>query len=157
LAEIADDPTTEWAKSYGYPSDCLFFRRILSGIRTDNRQSQVPYIIVQGAAGKEIYTDCDEAVGEYTVLVTDTLQYPPDFVNALSLRIAWMIAPRLTKGDPFRLQQRTFQLYTQAIAMASGQAFNEEQRDQPPFSEFSRERDGAQIPPGTRQSFLESI
>ena len=32
---ITANPNDEWAYSYRYPSDCLFFRRILSGNRND--------------------------------------------------------------------------------------------------------------------------
>jgi hypothetical protein len=156
-AKIADDPTTEWAVSYGYPSDALFLRRILSGRRMDTRQSAQSYVVVRGTAGQEIHTDCEEAVLQYTVRETDPNRYPPDFTMAFSYRIAWLIAPVLTKGDPFRLQDRVFSLYRREIAMASAAAFNEEQRDEQPFSEFSRERDGFQFPGGTRQSFNDFV
>src|SRR5665648_440114 len=37
LSLIEEDPNSEWAYSYRYPTDCLNFRRILSGTRTDTR------------------------------------------------------------------------------------------------------------------------
>lgn len=32
LALVETNPTDEWAYSYRYPTDCLFFRRVLNGI-----------------------------------------------------------------------------------------------------------------------------
>jgi len=141
LALVEADPNDEWAYSYRYPSDCLFFRRILSGVRNDTQDSRTPYKIEGDASGRLIFTDAEDAIAEYTEGVTDTTRFPPDFVMALSLRLAMFISPRLTAGDPFGLGKRTYELYRIEIAKVDATAFNEEQADITPDSEFIRERE----------------
>lgn len=140
LALVADNPTTEWAKSYRYPSDCLLLRRLLSGARTDTRQSRVPYRVSGDAQGKLILTDISDAVLEYTVRVTNTETLSPDFTNAIAALLAFYIAPRLTGGDPFKLGQRAYEIWRLAIANAAAMSVNEEQPDEEPDSEFVRTR-----------------
>lgn len=140
LGLVKENPTSEWSFSYQYPSDCLHFRKILSGTRNDNRQSRVPYRIVYGASGQEIYTDCEDAEAEYTVDVKDTGRFPQDFVMALSFRIAFLVAPRLTAGDPFKLGDRARTLYDVEVSRAKATAANEEQEEEDPDSEFIRAR-----------------
>jgi hypothetical protein len=141
LAPVADNPTTEWGKSYRYPSDCVFFRRILSGLRNDTRQSRVPYKVTQDAAGLLIFTDLADAVAEFTIRETDPSKYPSDFTMAFSMRLAALIAPRLTGGDPFKVGERAMRLYQIEIERARATAFNEQQNEEPPESEFIRARD----------------
>lgn len=141
LALIETDPNDEWNYSYRYPSDCLRLRRVLSGIRNDNRQTRVPYKIAQDAAGQLIYTDTENAEVEYTIRETDPSRYPSDFVMAFSLRLASYIAPRLTKGDPFKLGDRALQLHQYEVQKAMASAHVEEQQEELPDSEFIRERE----------------
>lgn len=140
LGLVTQNPTSEWGFSYQYPSDCLHFRRILSLRRNDTRQSRVPYRIVYGQAGNELYTDMQNAESEYTVNVEDPTRFPPDFAMALSFRLAAYIAPRLTGGDPYKLGDKALQLYTYEISRAKATAVNEEQEEEDPDSEFIRGR-----------------
>lgn len=141
LALVEEDPTDEWSFSYRYPVDCLKFRRILSGLRNDNRQSRVPIKIGQDDAGQLIYCDIEDAEAEYTIQVEDAGKFPPDFVMALSLRLASYIAPALTGGDPFKLGERAYRAYRMEIAAAQGNAGNEEQNEEHPEAEMIRARE----------------
>jgi hypothetical protein len=141
LGVVQENPTTEWLFSYRYPSDCLFLRRIFSGIRNDNRQSRISYKIGQDAQGLLIYTDMAQAEMEYTISSDDVVRYPEDFRMAMSLHLAHYIAPRLTQGDPFKLGQRAYQMYRMELQIAADSAANEEQSDELPQSEFMRARD----------------
>lgn len=134
-------PTTEWAYSYRYPTDCMAFRRIESGIRNDTQESQVPYRFARDTSGKLIYTDMAEAVGEFTFTEIDPGRYSADFSMAFSALLAVFIAPRVTGGDPFKMRVGAQQLYLQLISTAQATAGNEERPDQPPESEFIRARD----------------
>ncbi len=152
LALVTNNPTTEWLFAYQYPSDCLHFRRVLScltaqygnpyfsGNGLDTRQSRVPYIIVNAATGAQIYCNQDLAQAEYKAEVDNTAIYPPDFVIALSFRIAMYIAPRLTGGDPYKMGDRAAKFYDMEISRAKATAANEEQIQQDPESEFVRSR-----------------
>ncbi len=141
LGLVEEAPTSEWAYSYRYPSDCLRFRRILSGSRTDTALTRVPYKMGRDASGQIIYTDRTEAEAEYTVYVSDPTAFPEDFTLALSYRLAALSAIRLTAGDPFKLGQQAMQNYLFEISRAESTALNEEQADLHPDSEFIRARE----------------
>lgn len=141
LSLIEEEPTSEWAYSYRYPSDCLDVRRIISPLRKDNQDSRIEYIIGQDDSGLIIYCDEADAAIEYTVRSDTPSKYPPDFMMALSLRLAFYIAPRLTKGDPFGLRQVVSQMYGAAIRDAAAASFNEQEEGRLPESEFIRGRD----------------
>jgi len=136
-----DHGNDEWDYAYRYPTDCLKMRRIKSGTRNDSRSSRVPYIIAKDDEGKLIYTDQEDAEAEYTVLVDDPGLYPPDFVMALSLRLAAYIAPRLTAGDPFKMGDRSLKLYVLSQATAEANAVNEQQDEDTPDPDLIRARE----------------
>lgn len=136
LGLVEEDPNDEWGYSYQYPSDCLKVRRILSGTRVDTAATRVPYKIIDGTSGLLILTDQADAEIEYTIRADDPTKYPPDFVMALSFRLASYIAPRLTAGDPFKLGERCVRFFDFEIAAARGSAVNEEQPGQEPDNDF---------------------
>lgn len=140
LGLIASNPTTEWGYSYRYPSDCVQFRRILSGKRKDTKDSAIEYKILRDSAGRIIYTDQETAVGEYTMLNDDPEQYPSDFVLAFSFRLAAYVAPVLTGGDPFGMGKRAMEFYMQEISRAQANSFNEEEYGIETLSELERIR-----------------
>lgn len=142
LALVEEDPTIEWGFSYRYPSDCLTFRRILNGVtRIDTLESRVKYKIGRDTDGQLIYTDMEDAQGEYTIQITSVELYPPDFTMALSLLLAGLIGPRISGGDPFKKGDRALALYRKTIANAQALAIGEEQPDRPAESEFISGRD----------------
>lgn len=141
LGLVSESPSDEWDYSYEYPSDCLKARRILSGVRNDDRQSRVPFKIIYGDTQQLIYTDQEDAELEYTVRVTNTERYSPDFVMALSFRLAAYISPRITGGDRFKQGERAFQMYVNEIRQAQASGVNEEQQDELPDSEFIQVRE----------------
>lgn len=124
---IEENPNDEWAYSYRYPTDCLFFRRILSGNRNDTELTKVPYAVSQDSSGYVLYTDRNEAQAEYTVRVEDETYFQSDFILAVSYRLAHYIAPRVTAGDPFKLGQAAMQNYMIELSKAVANKFNEDQ------------------------------
>lgn len=142
LALVEEDPTDEWGFSYRYPVTCLMIRRILSGIRNDNRQSRVPYKIGSDDQGKLIYTDEPEASIEYThTRGREISLWSADMITAVSYKLAARVAPLLTGGDPFKVQDLVLALEQRATKIAASNAFNEEQAEEIPDSEFIRARD----------------
>ena len=136
LGLVEEDPTSEWSYSYRYPSDALMVRRVLSGARTDSRDSRVPYKIASDATGLLIYTDYEDAEVEYTADVTDANSFPDDFAEALSYRMAASMAARVTGGDPFGLGAKAEAKYKERVAASASTSFNEEQPDKTVESEF---------------------
>lgn len=127
LALVEADPTTEWAYSYTYPSDCRTIRRILSQQRQDSLQSRTEFRVV----GELIYTDQVDAIAEYTQSNDVVDNWPMTFQIAFSALLAFYIAPGLISGDPFKLGQRAYQLYLEKSEAAKGNASNEEGAGQP--------------------------
>ena len=148
LALHTEQPTTEWAYSYTYPTDCMFFRRILGGNRNETRQGRIPNRIVTDGIAKRIYTDCKDAEAEYTVKITDSNLFSPDFVTAMSFLLASELAPMLTSGDPFNLGEKAARFYLFHIKKAQANAANEEQPDELPDAEMILAREGGVAPPG---------
>ena len=140
LGLVEEDPTSEWAYSYRYPSACITFKRILSGTRNDTRQTRVPYIVTSDDDGLLIYTGQEDAEAEYIARITNAGLYPPDFVSMLSLLLASFITPSLAAGDPFKLRDRALKLYDYHRLKAQANAVNEQQDEEHPESEFIRER-----------------
>ena len=141
LALVEEEPNDEWLYSYRYPTDCLFIKRILSGLKEDTRQSRVVYRVLSDSAGKLIYTNYENADMEYTYRVTDSNIYPSDFTLALSFRLAYYIAPQITAGDPFKLRSEVMQAYMLELGKARSNNNNEEQDAEDQESEFIRARD----------------
>lgn len=140
IALIKEDPNDEWDYSYRYPTDCLRAVRILSGDRNDTHQSRIPYKITNDDSGLIIYTDEEDAELEYVVKMTDPTLYQTDFTLALSYKLAFMVAARLTAGDPYKLAETAARNYSLQISRAMANAINEEQPDQEVESEFIRAR-----------------
>lgn len=129
----ANHPSSEYTYAYRYPADCLQLRKILSGLRIDARETRVSYDLLADEAGTLIMTDRADAVAEYTsTLGQNPGRWTADFQKALAYYVAYLIAPRLTKGDPFKMGDKCYQLYQRALAGARSCAANEVQPDQDP-------------------------
>jgi hypothetical protein len=140
LIEI--DPNDEWGYSYQIPTDCVFLRRVLSGSRNDSRQSRIPFTPSSDTDGNKLfYTDLENAYIEITFLNTNPLQYTPGFELSASYKLASLIAPRLTKGDPFKMKKDMERLFLMSLSEASAENANEEQPDVEVESEFIRARE----------------
>lgn len=140
LELVEEDPNPHWAYSYRYPSECLFFRKILSGIRNETLQSKVPHRILSDQQGRLIFTDRQDAVAEWTKNITDSTLFPPDFELAASFRLAAYIAPKLAR-DQIGLSTDMMLKYRFELGIAMANAFNEEQHEDAPRSELERARD----------------
>lgn len=121
LGLIQENPNDNWGYEYRYPSDCVLARRIASG---DPRpQSEPPFQLADDASGLVIWTNEPSACLEYNERVTTTTRWPLLFSEALSLKVAEMVAMPLT-GD-INIKRDLFQLYTQKLSAAKARALNE--------------------------------
>jgi hypothetical protein len=163
---VATSPTPEWQFAYQYPSDALRISRFMSWrLRNDTRQSRVEYKVMQPVdvslstltpkptsysqtTGLWIYTDWPgptnllPAIIEYVYDNKNVAQWTPDFIIALSYRLASLIVPTLTSGDPYGYKKGIDEQYMKEIAKAEAFNLNEDQRPEEPQSEFIRGRDG---------------
>jgi len=139
MSEFADS-FQEWQYSYQYPSDCISFRKILSGTRNDNRQSRIPFEIIASDTGMQIYTDMQFAIGKYSKKVTENQVFSPQFVIALAMRLAGYVAPGITGGDPFKKGDTAMKMYQMEGSKAESNFINQNQDEEVPDSEFIRAR-----------------
>lgn len=129
LGLIREQPNSLYCFEYTRPPTAAWVRRLLSGARVDSRESEVHYRLAKGDAGLVIWTDLAEAECEFTFKEEDPVQWTAGFRNAVAWRLAHVISPRLTKGDPFGIKKFTFEQYQREIAKASSNAFMEEGSD----------------------------
>jgi len=140
LALVEENPTIEFGYSYRLPTDVILVRKLLSGVRNETRQSRVTYHMGADEQGRLILTDLDTPTAKCTVKVEDIQNYPATFKLAFSYFLASLIAPRVTKQDPFKMRERLLQLYMIEMGKASAQNAEENQYDEEPRSEFERVR-----------------
>jgi hypothetical protein len=140
LGLVEEDPDDEWSFSYRMPSDAVKFRKIQSGIRIETADERVPFRIVGDDTAGLIYTDMEDAIGEYTRRVTNPELYPADFALALSYKLASLSAASLTGGDPYRKGNDAEQKYVVEETRAAATGFNEEQQDPEPENEYTASR-----------------
>lgn len=141
LALVEEEPNAEWGYSYRYPSRCAKMVRILSGVRTDTRQSRVSYKIIQDSQGRLILTDMEDAEVEYIINNPDSALYSNTFQMALSRQLAFLMGPNLTSGDQFKLAVNSAAIFQLIVSQAESRAFNEQQDEEDPDSEFIRDRE----------------
>lgn len=137
LALVEEEPTNDWLFSYRYPDNCVTFRRILSesqlrvsmfnanAIRYPINLPKIKFRVARDAVGKLIYTNEEAPYGEWTELLTDPTDYPPDVVQSMALLLAGYIGPSVAGADPLKLGDRAFKLYSIKIAQSKQNDGNE--------------------------------
>lgn len=137
---VEEDPNTDWLFSYRYPSDCLFVRKILSGVNITTPFDAIDYKLSVDVSGRLIMTNQEDAVLEYTKTVSDFNTVPSDFKMAFSYRLGMYICAGLTSGDPFKIKESCEKSYLFEISKAEANSINEESNDPDVDSEFVRAR-----------------
>lgn len=137
LQLIQEDPNSQWNYEYGYPSDCLWFRGIVTPVGMED--DPPPYQIGHGDGASVIWTDEEDAEAEYTVRVTDTNRYPADFRLAFSFQLAALMAPRLARDLP-AIGKEALQKFLYQIDLAKATAGNEIRPRDPPDPESIQAR-----------------
>lgn len=138
VTDLTSDSDSEWDYAYRYPGDAIAIRRIVNQWRqrVDIRATRVPFEVAGDSTGKLIMTDEASARCEWTFAETNPERFAPDFVIALSHYIAYLIAPRVTAGDQFKLGDRSYQHYLIELEKARINAINEGQDDDQPEADM---------------------
>lgn len=144
----------EWDYVYRYPSDCLRALYLLPEggtgdgwdaslslgdvpVMTSGRR-RIRFRIGSDDVGRVILTNEESAILVYTADISDPLQFPYLFVDALAWRLAFEVGMALT-AEP-GLQDRAEQKYRQVMGEAMEHSFNESEEGREPDSEFMRTR-----------------
>lgn len=110
-----------YAYTYAFPADAI----ALWAVGVAEQHAMLPkagdFEIEALANGTQIIlTDVPEAVGVFTILVTDTTRYSPMFTDALSWLLASYLAGPILKGDEGRkLAQGMLQQFRYSIGQAA--------------------------------------
>ena len=150
LATHGDDPPNGvWGYRYQYPSDCIQFRKIESPVsgagvwspeekRLVADADAIPFSIEldEDQDSKSILSNLDNAIGVYTMNLTEVTLFSEFFVTALSTAIAVNVAYALTKKS--KLEDKMAQRFQQLILVA--QAVDGNEQVEPPPREASWHR-----------------
>lgn len=134
------EPTNyDWRFAYRVPSDCATPRRLSTG--RDGRKAATPpaWEVGQDNDGLLIFTDEENAVLEYTALITNVGRFDPIFRSALSWKLAKSLAAPLSRIKS--IVETCNNQYEIEIDKARGRALNAKQLDAPGPSELEWSRD----------------
>ena len=123
LVKVDDARDDEWAYAYGVPNNAVRVFAVIPDEAGDDISSGLrgtavvkdssgalrnlasglyvprPFTVEQDDDGHQIiYTDVDDAIARFNVLISDASEYPPLFKNALALKLASMLAGPIMKG-----------------------------------------------------------
>lgn len=138
LAQVLDgagEPLarTDWGYVYALPADCFHVQGlVLPGDRNPPVANRYPFRIEAGEADgtSVLLTDLKDAELVYTARRAVATAWPPDFVDALTWRLAVEFALALRK-DP-GAGAMALRAYKLALQRAAARAFNQSQPDAPP-------------------------
>jgi hypothetical protein len=135
-------PPTEWGYSYALPADCIAVRAVSDGLRTRTFDLENKYAIENDGTGslKVILMDVDDAILIYTMQAKDPVIYPPEFVEALSWKLAAEICRPLDRDAAVCAQ--TLEIAERLINRAAAISYNEQKPDGLPASDFYTSRLG---------------
>lgn len=129
----------DWRYAYRYPSDCMFARRIVVPGVGRRDATPPPFRVGRDGAGRMIFTNCEQAQLEYTMRITDSEEFDPIMIGALSWKLAAGFAPGLSRMKG--VIELCMQGYEFAKAQARSRALNEQQQEEPLEAETIRARD----------------
>lgn len=98
LAEIADEEILGWDYVYQRPTNCLYIRKIYNESTIDSPIPTEYEEYKTSTNQRGIACDIEEAYCKYTRKVTDPNDFDPSFIEAISFKLAALMAKPLT-GD----------------------------------------------------------
>lgn len=125
LELITEKPNTLWLYAYKYPSNCAFFRRIVSCVRKDSRSTHISKKVGVYQNERAIFTNQYQAVAEYIPSDLPLSVLSATAGLALSYRLANMSAPLVTGKGALNLLKLLDERYKIAKAEAQEQDRNE--------------------------------
>lgn len=169
ISTTGEFANAQWLYSYRYPTDCLYARKIsvtfsnaaeggvpvtpvssltpltcqYPWLRDDGDPGPYPFTIGHDTDGRLIFCNAPTATLWYTMAVTDTTQFTPDFVSLLAWRLAKEISIPLTSSNERRKWAE--EMYRDELRQTRATALNEQQSTQPLItmqSEVARARFG---------------
>lgn len=110
LTQSAQAPAHGYKYSYAMPTDCLRVIDIHCGFEL--RAPKSPFVV----SGRNILTNAQPCNARYVSMVNDPTQWPPDFTDAVSCRIAFEIAS--LSAQTMSMTAGLLQLYQLSLSTA---------------------------------------
>lgn len=134
--DIATEYTAgQWASVAG-----VWYRALRDTVGDDPLVSTSDWVLATTPPPKLLLTDEATCEIEYTLDVTTLTEWDPHARSAFAFLLAFMIAPRVTAGDPYKLRASALEMYQWHLRRAMAIDGNEEQPDEPMVSDFERAR-----------------
>ena len=108
LEELSEGP---WTYVYKYPSDCNFFRRIVSDVTKDNRRTHIPKRVGIHNGNKVIFTNKCQASAELIPEDIDLSFLETNAGLAISYMLAFLAAPLIVGKGAAKLKSEVYQTY----------------------------------------------
>jgi antitoxin (DNA-binding transcriptional repressor) of toxin-antitoxin stability system len=141
IEEITDD-TIPWTWAYQYPSNCAFFRRIVSCATVDTPNTHIPKRVSVYKGQKAILTNEDQAVAEIIPMDVPLAAFSASAALALAYKLAELAAPLSIGKGAKTLTQEIAAKYL--IAKFEAQEYDKQENfsyeHEAVRSEFVRER-----------------
>lgn len=93
IEELDEGP---WLYAYRYPSNCIFFRRLVSCTQVDNIYTHIPKQVGNYEDEKAIFTNEVEAVAECITNDFPLVMLSPMAALAVAYKLAFLSAPLIT-------------------------------------------------------------
>lgn len=142
LSQLVINPNEHWAYAYLYPTDCAYFRRILSSNVKDDAYTTIDRKIGIHSGQKVIFTNQQAAYGEYVIKDVPMASLTPEAAIYVSLKLASLCAPLIVGKNSDNVVRTIERRMSQAL-------FDAQQKDNAETSiythdyqksEFARER-----------------
>lgn len=142
LELLEEEPNDLWLYAYAYPADCVFFRRLQSLQRRDNRYSHIPKQVRMHEGRKCIFTNEEDAIAEYINEDIELSYLSPTVILAISLRLASLSASLIVGKGSKDLAESIDKKYlvVKMEAQEQDRLENENFEDEVTESEFVAER-----------------
>lgn len=108
LATLED---SAWTYVYKYPSDCIFFRRLISGEVTDTERTHIDKKTGLYNGFKAIYTNQEDAVAECVHKSISLTSLSPMTVMSIAYKLAMLSAPLITGKGAKKLRDDLKEMY----------------------------------------------
>lgn len=96
---VSEAAMTTWQYAYAAPNDLLTMLSVLAEDASDETQTEAFDREAMAGGAEVILTNQEDAVGRFTVRVTDPARFSPLFVDCLSWLLASDLAGPVVKGD----------------------------------------------------------
>lgn len=111
LELVAQNPNPLWKFAYKYPVECAFFRRIRSCVRKDSRLTRIEHETGALNGIKVIYTDQENAIGEYIAHDLNLGLLNASAGMALAYKLAILSSALVVGKGAQKIRQECFEFY----------------------------------------------